>query len=220
MSVYNTDEEQVELLRQWWRKHGRFTIIVIVAVIVMSFGWRYWQQREVAIAQRASAVYEQLQNSITTGNQSALESQAAYLISEYPRTPYAKNAALLLAQQAVNDGKFDQALAKFAWVIEKSKQPAIRQVARIRSARILLAQKKPQAAFKILTKVDDDAYQASIDRVRGDIYLSQGKKQQAREAYTKALALLSPTDVTRPLLQMKLDELAGSSKKSAKKKRS
>jgi predicted negative regulator of RcsB-dependent stress response len=43
----------------------------------------------------------------------------------------------------------------------------------------------------------------------GDLLLAQGKRDEARAAYTLALAKLAANAATRPLVQMKLDALGG-----------
>jgi len=49
------------------------------------------------------------------------------------------------------------------------------------------------------------AVQADAEIIKGDIYLAQGKRTEARAAYERAMVLGAEN---RRLLQMKLDDLA------------
>lgn len=51
-----------------------------------------------------------------------------------------------------------------------------------------------------------EAFNANVAELKGDIYLKQGNKAQARTAYQAAVN--AGGSATNPLLQIKLDDLA------------
>lgn len=114
----------------------------------------------------------------------------------------------MLARSAVLKKNYPEALEHLNWVIKHSSEPAMRQIARIRSARILIMQKKPSEALALLKKSDDKSFIGLVDEVRGDAYFSMQDHSSARQAYQLALAEIPNVEITRPILQMKYDNLA------------
>ncbi len=208
MSVYMTEEEQVEQIKKWWKQYGSNVLTAILIVALAFSGWRWWQQRQLKIATHASVVYQGLLNSASAQDNTGVLASANTLLTQYAGTPYAALASLSLAKAAVEKKQYPVALKHLQWVIDKAAASSLKQIARIRSARILLAQKKPQQALAVLKTINDSSYQPVIDEVRGDSYLAQGNEQQAKQAYQLAWQAAQKAKASRPLLKMKLNNLS------------
>lgn len=206
MNAYN-ETEQVELLKKWWREYGVAIIAGIVIALILGIGWRYWQQHREQQLAHVSMRYEQMLTNVVNGDTAAVENNANRLIERYPHTPYTQLAALQLARQDVYQNKLDAAQAKLEWVMQRGDNPALRQVARLRYVRILLAQNQAEKALDVLNKVDDKHYEPIILELKGDVFAAAGKIPAAREAYQHALKALPGFAVMQPLLEMKLDNL-------------
>ncbi len=207
MSVYATETEQTEQLKRWWHQYGKSTLAVVILAFLASWGWHAWQRQHERLLQTASVVYERLLTSIIRDDQVAVQQQAARLFKHYPRTPYAQLAALILARKAVYDGDLNSAEKKLNWVMKHGENSALKELARIRQARILAAKDKPKEALELLNKVEDKAYLPLIQDTKGDIYLLMGNKEAARSAYQAALKALPTYEIMQPLILMKLDDL-------------
>jgi predicted negative regulator of RcsB-dependent stress response len=205
---YMSESEQVEQLKKWWHEYGVAAIIGILIAVIGGFGWHGWQQHREKVLNHASMRYEQLLSSIVNGETYAVEVRANRLITRYPHTPYAQLAALQLARQAVYQGKFLEAEEKLRWLSQHGDSDALRAVANIRLARVLLTDKKPQEALNVLAENNNPAYFAAVEVVRGDILVSQHKTVEAKQAYESALKAFPAIEVMQPLLRMKLDDLA------------
>jgi predicted negative regulator of RcsB-dependent stress response len=207
MSEYLTDDEQIQRLKALWQRYGNWILTAFIVVALIVFGWRWLEQRQIARATEGSIIYQQLLTSLAEQDTLAVDAQAEQLIQAVPKTVYAQFAALFLAREAVYDGEYDKALNYLNWVMQRTKHKAIAQIARLRIARILLAQGDYAAAQQTLAKVDDAKYLPLIEEVRGDIWLALGDTAQARAAYNAAQALLPTSGVSRPVLTMKLYNL-------------
>lgn len=215
VDIYATETEQVEQIKKLWREYGIATLVGVLIALIVGFGWRHWQERREHILEHASMRYEQLVTNAVNGNSDAVENIAIRLIGRYPQTPYAEFAALQLARQDVYQGKLDDAAERLDWAMKEGGTPALREVARIRLARILLAQKKPEQALELVKKVDDKAYVAASLEIQGDALLALGKAGDARLAYQNALSAFPGFEVIRPLLQMKYEDLTGATNTGA-----
>lgn len=208
MSGYHTsDQEQIQMLKDWWRKYGTTVLVGLMVFFLVNFSWSFWRNYQQRYNDEASLMYTQLLSKTQLKQDDAVRTLSDHLLKDYNRTPYASLTALLLAKNAVGQKKMDVALTQLQWVIDNSSSDSLKQMARIRAARILFANNKKQEALDILQRVDDDGYMAPVLELRGDILLSQGKKDEAAAAYRDALKSI-PEEATPPLLKMKLERLS------------
>ena len=75
--------------------------------------------------------------------------------------------------------------------------------------KVKFAADKADEALKLLSALPVAGYAASIAELRGDILLSQGKRDEARSAYQASLDALEPMAPGRQGLEMKLDDAGG-----------
>ncbi len=207
MIDYTNDQEQWEAIKAWWKANGRMLVIVIVLGLALSFGFQFWRQHKIKQSETASALYDQMLAGYTAGSAPLFQDLAKDLENNYSATPYASLAALFEAKNAAEKGDLDTALQKLQWAGDHAKGKSWQQIARIRAARVLLAQHKPDAALTLLQKVDDEGFLPEINEVKGDVYLTQGKLADARVAYQAALQSISGLPQLKSDLQMKLEQL-------------
>lgn len=207
MNVYATDHEQWELIKAWWKANGKMIVTVVILAMAATYAYRYWQQHQQQQGERASVLYEQMLSSQTTNSTAVMTAIAGNLENNYSKTPYASLASLLEAKIAADNANLAVAEQKLNWVIDHSKSKSLKQIARIRAARVLLAQNRPEDALKLLAVSDDSGFLAEVNQVKGDIYLAQGDKLRAYEFYQAALNTIPQNQPIRGLLQMQLDQL-------------
>jgi predicted negative regulator of RcsB-dependent stress response len=211
VEIYNSEQEQVEALKAWWEKNGRTVIIAIIALLLGVFGWKSWQGQQQQKAESASTAYQQMIDASLANPEQAMEAGRA-IVSDYAGTIYASMASMAMARIAVEQDDLDAAAAHLRAALEQGEQPELKLLARARLARVLLAQDKPAEALAQLQGVEAGALQGVYDELRGDILLAQGEREQARAAYTNALAAFSEVPDKGELVQLKLDDLAKSEK--------
>jgi len=131
-------------------------------------------------------------------------------MSEFGSTTYAQFAALQLAALAVNEGKLPDAEAQLRWVLGKAENGSdIAQVAQLRLARVLAASGATDQALAVLAEAEPGAYGASYAAAKGDILLAAGRNDEARDAYSLAVASAagSGQGLNLSALQQKLQSL-------------
>lgn len=205
MEVYTTEQEQIAQLKKWLKSYGPPVIIGVLIALAIGFGWRYWQARKIKMGETASIAYVNMIGASMNGDNAEAKFVADNLVKEYPNTPYAQFAALLLAKMAVNKNNFNAAAKRLEWVIEKADFDAIKQTARIRLAEVYIAQKQPQKALSTLSTVNDQAYIGMINNIKGDAYAALHKTTLAKQAYETALKQL-PTN-SNPFITTKIANL-------------
>jgi predicted negative regulator of RcsB-dependent stress response len=203
-----TEEEQIEQLKKWLKENGLTIIGGIITALVIISGWHYWQSRQHAILSQASGIYDEMLIWRSQDKMDQATIRANNLINQYPKTPYAQMASFMLARDAVLKKNYPEATKQLNWVIDHSGDSSVRQIAKLRIARIDIADNKPDAALDTLKQVDDNTFRGLIAEVQGDAYTAMHDNTKAKASYTLALQQL-PKDAAsqRPILKMKIDNL-------------
>ena len=204
MEVYTTEEQQVEVIKSWWKENGTSVLAGTVIGLVGLFGWRYYNELQQTNQEAASQAYNAMTAQLAKGDDAALE-QAKSFISAHQGDAYAELAALQLAAAAVKANKLDLAAEQLTQVAASGDE-SIKPIAALRLARVLKDQGKADEALAQLGKINNDAFKAQVAEVRGDVLLGQGKPEEARDAYQVAAdagGLQSSAE-----LKLKMDDLA------------
>lgn len=202
MASYASDEEQIEALKRWWNENGTSLITGIIIVLVVLFGSRQWQSYRLGNAETASDLYESIVGLAAQDREQTLsddlmaEMNTAYdrLRNEFANSIYSRYAALVIAGNSVHHENYEQAAAELTWVMEnpelgfmRSTEPEMLLSARLRLARVRLAQGMAQEALDLVTAVDPGDLAAGYLEAQGDAYLQLGQDEQARSAYERAI---------------------------------
>jgi predicted negative regulator of RcsB-dependent stress response len=206
---YLNEKEQWEQVLVWLREQGPW-ILAGVAITVAAFGgWRYWQsrveQRDLAAATR----YEQVIDAFGRDDVNGGFRLADDLVKTLPGTAYADQANLAAARIEVENKQLDQAAARLQQVLSSTKDAELALIARLRLARVQLAQGKADDALKTLDTAKPGAFAARFAEVRGDALLSKGDRDGALKAYREARGSGAST-LDTGLLDLKIGELARS----------
>ncbi|MBD1555781.1 YfgM family protein [Vibrio sp. S9_S30] len=203
MELYDTEEQQVEAIKEWWKENGKAVIVGAVVGLGGIFGWRFYQDSQAEAQSAASQAYDkvltQIQNS---GAESS--SDALAFIEANKESQYSVLASLQLAKAFVEAGELDKALEQLNWAKTNTKDTAITSLLTIRTSRVLAEQEKYDEALTQLDSVKEAGWAGRVAELKGDILLRQGNTEGAYAAYSEAQ---QQSDASQAL-QMKLDDLA------------
>lgn len=203
MELYDTEEQQVEAIKDWWKENGKAVIIGAVVGLGGLFGWRYYQDTVIQASETASQSYTTAMNTLQEKGVDAQSDVQAFIESNEVKE-YSVLAALQLAKAQVEAKDFTAALEQLKWAQSNTKDAALSPLISYRIARIETEMGNFDAANTELGKVTDTAWAGRIAELRGDIALRQGDTDAAYAAYTEAQQAADAS----PTLQMKLDDLA------------
>jgi len=207
VATYETEEEQIEAIKKWWKENGLSVIGGIVIGLGLIAGWRWWQVYSDQQAQVASHIYNQILFSLEKEEIPEAHQAASQLLSEYSGSPYAVLAALNMAHHDLEKGDIDSSHARLQWVIENSDIVELAHVARLRKARLFLSQEKVAETKKLIEGIDETTFRGAYAEIRGDIAIAEGRIDDARNAYTEAVGHLDLSPQHLEWVQMKLDDL-------------
>lgn len=186
MDDYLSEREQWERVTRWLRENGLWILAGVAAGAIAIFGWQWWNAHIDKINGEASAKYEQLQLDLGKGDRTGALLMVADLQNNYASTPYVDQAHLAMARVYVDGKELDKAVAELQAVAQHSKDKQLALVARVRLARVQIAQQKPDDALMTLDGVDPGAFIPLFHEVRGDAEFAKGNKAAALTEYRAA----------------------------------
>ena len=202
-----TDQQQADLVRRWWKENGAFVIVGLFVGVGGLFGWQQWQSYTLQRAEKASAVYEELLNSVRGDRINEAGEYLGLLIDDYSATPYVDQARLAMAKVHMDRNMPDAAANELQNVIDETEDVQLGHIARLRLVRIRLHQGEFETALAILQEPELSAFTPRYQNVRGDVYFAMGRLGDARDEYQKSLDSAEPGVINRAYVQAKLDNL-------------
>ena len=203
LGVHFAEDDDTQRIRAWWKKNGMGIVAGVAIGLVGVGGFKGWQAYTEDRALSASDVFQQMLVYDESGASEQAKDSAQILVKDYRATPYGDLAYLMLAKLATKKGELSNAIEALTHVMTKSKDPAMRQLARLRLSRVTLLVGDLVRAQELATTDDVGGFESEYPEVLGDVLLAQHKYSDAAEAYDRALQALAPASSSRALLTSK-----------------
>lgn len=193
MAEMRTEEEQVQAIKDWWKKNGSSLLIGIAVALAIVFGWQAWQNQQMQHRTEAASQFASLINAYTDESQEdraeTVKFVASTLREDYSDSAYAIYGSLILAkQQLMDQGDAEAAISTLEWANSKADQEGpLALIIRSRLARAQFDAENYDAALSTLNGASDaGSFDAILSELRGDVLLAQGNIEDARQAYLSA----------------------------------
>lgn len=205
--TYNANDE-VQQFKAWIKENGLSLVAGLTVGLAIVLGWQGWQAYDKHRSELASQRYGQLQLAVRASNMENAETYINELRDDYRSTPYPALASLQLAGGYARKDQLAQADEHLKWVMEYAADDKLRDLARLRRARLLWGQGTPDVALELLTGgKSSQSMMPLYAELRGDLLATLGRNDEARSAYAEAhLSYENPAE--RALVEQKLDDLA------------
>lgn len=210
MEIYDTEEEQVEALKRWWKENGTSTIVGLAVGIALILGWNYWRDHKKEQAVQASVIYDQLLKAVDDNQKDSIDKLAGRIQEQFGATEYAAYSGLLQAKLKTQQGDFTGAKEVLKNVAAKSNKD-LSNIAKIRLVRLMLSTGEYEQGLQLINDVDAEAgssFSGNYDELVGDLYVALDRLDEARTSYQNALR----NGHQSPLLQFKIDDLTAQEK--------
>ena len=208
MESYLSEKEQWEAIRGWFRENGLWIVAGIAVGALGIGGWRWWDSHLDQVGREASGKYEQMLSALGRGDRTEALVLLGDLDHNYSSSPYVDQAKLAAAGVYVNENQLDKANTELQAVIQHSKDLQLALLARLRLARVQIAQHKPDDALATLNGVEPGAFASRFHEVSGDAHYAKGDKAGALTEYRAARGMDMGSGVTdTSLLDLKISDL-------------
>lgn len=206
MEGYESEKEQIEAIKHWWKANGKSIIVGGVIGVALVLGGRTWLSYQNKQAEIASEQYEQVLLEIKKGDNDAALKQGGSLLETFAKSSYAALTALELAKLKIDQADLEGARYYLQWVEDHTSSAPLKDMARLRLARVLLAKGDNAGALQMVNKVDMKTFAFTAQELKGDILMADGKRDEARAAYNAAASAI-PKGGDRSRIEMKLAEV-------------
>lgn len=201
------EQEQIDQLKAFWKRWGNLIMGAVTLVLAGFVAWQGWNWYQRDQAAQAGAMYEEFDRAFSAQDLDKAVAAAGDLKARFPSTGFAAQAGLQIAKLQVDKAKADDAKQSLAWVAEHGVQPSYRDLARLRLSGLQIDAKAYDEAAKTLDAIKTAEFAALVADRRGDLALLQGKRDDAKAEYQKALAGLDKTQDYRRIIEAKLATL-------------
>jgi predicted negative regulator of RcsB-dependent stress response len=185
---YYNEQEQWERVKRWLRENGPWLIAGVVIGLGALAGWRWYESYVERRHVEASVDYSEILQTLERGDRVAALKAIDELRAEYGSSAYADQGDLLGARIHVDTNELGKAAERLTRVMTDADDPQLQLLARIRLARVQIAQNNAEAALKTLDGATAGGFAARFDEVRGDALLAKGDRAGALAAWRKAEA--------------------------------
>lgn len=209
MSEYLNDDEQVQALSRWWNENATTLIVGLLLVIGGVLGWRWYNDHTAANEEAASATYRQYLEvrNLATASAADRDAAVARLDTEFKKSGYRIFTLFYRAHDAADGKDYEKASFWLETALRDAGDDVLRDIARVRLARVQVQLVKVDDALATLGQVSGSGFRSYVAELKGDILVGQGKPAEALEAYQAAAAAADP-DAENTVLDMKIVDLA------------
>ncbi|QRF60006.1 tetratricopeptide repeat protein [Variovorax sp. UC122_21] len=199
------EQEQLDQLKHFWNTYGTLITWVVLLVAGAFVAWNGWQYFQRSKAAQAAALYDEVERSAQSGDAARIERVFNDMKERFAGTAYAQQAGLLAAKTLYDKGNAEASRAALGWVADKATDPGYQAIARLRLAAELLDAKSYDDAIKQLSGNVPKEFEPLVADRKGDIYMAQGKRDEAQAEYRKAWTGLGAASEYRRLVEFKLN---------------
>ncbi len=200
MERYETEEQQVEAIKNFWKENG----VAIGVGIVLGLGglgaWQWYGKKVIADKEAQSIAFQETLETIDS--EDGLNAVEVFA-KENSDSGYSVLASLMAAQKAVSAENFESAKVHLTMAVSNAPSPAVADLAKLRLARVEHQLGDSKAALATLDSVKSDSYSDQVQEIKGDIFVALKEFDNAKAAYD---AVLSEQPQNR-LVEMKLSNL-------------
>lgn len=212
MSRNDTDDEQVEVIKQWWQKNGTQLLSGILVVVLAWSGWTYWQNTQLNKGLKASAMFEMLQIRQQQGSFGEAMREGLTLMEEQPDSPYSAGIALMVAKHYFENDKLDLAVENYQWVIDHAPDASLKFIAQSRLLTLYSDQQSFDKAQQVLATINEAslsaAEKANLAFYQAELAFNQGDLTAAKAGYQSVVDNQAAVDAVQNMASIKLADLA------------
>lgn len=203
---YETEEQQVEAIKGWWKKNGNTLVITAVVGLAGLWGWRYYNDSIISSQEATSQAYSDMQATFAEQKGDKELQVISDFAADNSDNSYGVLASLMLAKEAVEQKDYALAKTQLVKLQSDNTYKPLTPVINLRLARVQSELGEYDAALATLALITEKSFLARAYQVKGTVYLKQDKLDNARASFQDAVN--ASQGQVSPILQLQLDDLA------------
>lgn len=181
-------QEQMAVIKGFWRENGRFIFTAVVVIALGFGGYQGYQVYSAHQGEKASRLLTEFEQAIAEQNVTKAEALAASLASDHKGSMHHALAAMRMAKSLVGAGSLEKA-AQWLEPIKNHSDEGLAWITRIRLSSLYIDLNQLEKALLVLDEAQPvEAMLAQVNDRRGDVLVLLGRNDEARKAWQLALA--------------------------------
>lgn len=174
-------------IKEFWRQYGRIIVYGVLAAGLAVGGFFYYRHYRAQQRILAAGLYEEVLNAASQMRFGLATAAGHKLEKSYASTPYAGQAALLLARLAYEKNQIPASVAALKFAAHKGRQWSVRTTARLRLGSLLLALGHPHQAWRYAHIAKPYGFKSMALGLQAEILAREGHRRRALAAFGEAL---------------------------------
>lgn len=202
------EQEKIDQIKSWWASYGNIvtTLLTLIAVAYLAFqGYQWYENRQA----KKSLIYYDIVYSVSqnfnpqSSDIKRLEEAIKVLKDDFSSSAYTDRAILIASDIYFKNKDLASSALNLNWVLDNSDDVGIKETAKLNLSSVLLVQGEIQKAKDLLKNPSDD-FKALFDDRLADIYMSEGKKEEAFKIWKSLLQIKTLDENFLEVINMKL----------------
>lgn len=204
LNQFETDEQRAEALIDWLKINGVWIFLGLAIIIGGIIGWDYYKDHRTGRLSAQATNYYLFEQSLETGK---LDNKAVLAVMNDSKAQGFKDLVMLQkATMEVDGNDLKVAISDLQTQLANVKDPVMKDLFQYRLAKVLYENKDYSAALDALNQVKTNSFKGLVKSLQGDIYVKEGRMDNAKAVYTEAFEILQS-----PILQRKMNQLSTNS---------
>lgn len=207
--VYETEEEQIDAIKRWWKENGKSIVLGFVLGIGGIGGFRYWQSNVEEQAKIGSMHFEEVV-ALSVKDKKVFDVKLDEVKTQHSGKSYADLSAFVAAKKLVDEKDYKAAKQQLEWIVQNSSHKSFEHVARIRLVKIMLQLNETKEALDLIKDLKSTGFESTYAELRGDVYAALHEYAKSKAEYQVALNKLNSGDRRGAAIEMKSNNLPAS----------
>lgn len=178
--------------------------LIIFFLVFFSFSIFFFIKKEEKKIEFKKIKYEEIIEKINAKKNDQLNDVENFIIEN--KNIYGTLSSLFLAKKYIINNNLDKALIQLNNSLKYTKEENLKNLLRIRIAKIKIQQKKGKNAMEILNEIKDDSWTSIIENMKGDIFMENKEFKKAIKAWEKSKYFEQST-AFKEIINMKINEI-------------
>ncbi len=211
MNDFLTEEEQVDVIKKWWKDNGTSIVVAIGVAVAAIFGYNHWNTQKKLQAESTSAEYFIVQEMLENEKENDVGAikRANELVAKNDSSILSMFVSLSLAKKYVDKEDYKSAEKHLNTALTLTQDGVVKPVIKFRLAQVNYAKGEFDKALSNLDAKAPKAYLVMIEELRGDVYYAKGDHEKAKQIYQAAYDSLEDNARNEKTLKTKLEDLGG-----------
>ncbi|WP_295163995.1 tetratricopeptide repeat protein [uncultured Buchnera sp.] len=178
---------------------------LIVFILVFSILFIFWFSKGQEKKSKLKELkYEEIIKKINANKKQDLSSVEKFIVEN--KNIYGTLSSLFLAKKYILDNNLDKAFIQLNNSLKYTKEENLKNILKLRIAKIKIQQNKNQDAMKILEDIKDSTWTSIKENMKGDIFMKNKDIKKAILAWEKS-KYFEQSNASKEIINMKINQI-------------